>query len=221
MLNHNGIAVQILQDAKCFHMPKLELGDLAKVSALKDANLSIFKSAIDAGYGIIAPVPSCVLMYKQELPLMFPEDEDVAQIKARFFDPFEYLMLRHKAELINTQFQQGLGKVAYHVACHQRVQNIGMKTRDFLKLIPDTEVTSIERCSGHDGTYAVKTETYDKAMKIVRPVVKRVVDAEADTFGSDCPMAGRLIAHGMNDASAEPQHPISMVRKAYGPQEAS
>lgn len=216
VLNHNGIAVQILQDAKCCGMPKLELGDLAKVSALKDANLSIFKSAIDAGYDIIAPVPSCVLMYKQELPLMFPEDEDVAQIKARFFDPFEYLMLRHKAELINTQFQQGLGKVAYHVACHQRVQNIGMKTRDFLKLIPDTEVTSIERCSGHDGTYAVKTETYDKAMKIVRPVVKRVVDAEADTFGSDCPLAGRLIAHGMNDASAEPQHPISMVRKAYG-----
>lgn len=216
VLNHNGIAVQILQDAKCCGMPKLELGDLAKVSALKDANLSIFKSAIDAGYDIIAPVPSCVLMYKQELPLMFPEDEDVAQIKARFFDPFEYLMLRHKAELINTQFQQGLGKVAYHVACHQRVQNIGMKTWDFLKLIPDTEVTSIERCSGHDGTHAVKTETYDKAMKIVRPVVKRVVDAEADTFGSDCPMAGRLIAHGMNDASAEPQHPISMVRKAYG-----
>ena len=147
---------------------------------------------------------------------MFPQDAEVARVKEHFFDPFEYLMLRHKAALSNTDFKQGLGKVAYHVACHQRVQNFGMKTRDFLNLIPDTEVTAIERCSGHDGTYAVKAETYDKAMKIARPVVRRVKEAEADTFGSDCPMAGRLIAHGMeDDANAEPQHPISMVRKAY------
>ena len=148
---------------------------------------------------------------------MFPEDADVAKVKAAFFDPFEYLMLRHKAGLIKTDFKSSLGKVAYHVACHQRVQNIGMKTRDFLQLIDGTEVTAIERCSGHDGTYAVKSETYAKAMKIARPVVNRVKQAEADTFGSDCPMAGRLIAHGMeDDPNAESQHPLTMVRRAYG-----
>ena len=118
---------------------------------------------------------------------------------------------------MRTDFQQPLGKVAYHVACHQRVQNIGMKTREFLSLIPDTEVTAIERCSGHDGTYAVKSETYEKAMKIARPVVKRVQDAEADTFGSDCPMAGRMIAHGLDaDDAAHAEHPMTMVRRAYG-----
>ena len=215
VLAHNNISVKILQDSKCCGMPKLELGDLKKVEKLKDANLPGFLAAIDEGYDIIAPIPSCVLMYKQELPLMFPQDADIARVKAHFFDPFEYLMLRHKAGLANTDFKNPLGKVAYHVACHQRVQNFGMKTRDFLQLIQDTEVTSIERCSGHDGTYAVKAETYDKAMKIARPVVRRVQEANADTFGSDCPMAGRLIAHGI-DGDAEPQHPASMVRKAYG-----
>ncbi len=215
VLAHNNISVKILQDSKCCGMPKLELGDLKKVEKLKDANLPGFLAAIGEGYDIIAPIPSCVLMYKQELPLMFPQDADIARVKAHFFDPFEYLMLRHKAGLANTDFKHPLGKVAYHVACHQRVQNFGMKTRDFLQLIQDTEVTSIERCSGHDGTYAVKAETYDKAMKIARPVVRRVQEANADTFGSDCPMAGRLIAHGI-DGDAEPQHPASMVRKAYG-----
>ncbi|MEQ8859539.1 MAG: heterodisulfide reductase-related iron-sulfur binding cluster [Pseudomonadales bacterium] len=215
VLNHNGVAVKILKDAKCCGMPKLELGDLKKVEALKDANLPTFLQAIAEGYDIIAPIPSCVLMYKQEVPLMFPNDADVAQVKAAFFDPFEYLMLRHKDGLIDTNFARGLGKVAYHVACHQRVQNIGMKTRDFLKLIPDTEVTHIDRCSGHDGTYAIKSETYAKAMKIARPVVNRVKQAEPDTFGSDCPMAGRLIAHGM-EGTGEAEHPITMVRKAYG-----
>jgi Fe-S oxidoreductase len=89
-----------------------------------------------------------------------------------------------------------------------------MKTRDFLKLIPETEVTAIERCSGHDGTYAVKAETYDKAKKIAKPVVKRVIDSEPDEFGSDCPMAGRLIAEGVEGGEAK--HPVSMVRQAYG-----
>jgi glycerol-3-phosphate dehydrogenase subunit C len=214
VLNHNGIPVRILQDAKCCGMPKLELGDLKKVETLKDANVPVFLEAIEAGYDIIAPIPSCVLMYKQEVPLMFPDDESIARIRSAFFDPFEYLMLRHKAGLIDTGFTTSLGKVAYHVACHQRVQNIGMKTREFLQLIPGTEVAAIERCSGHDGTYAIKSETYDKAMKIARPVVNRVKQAEPDTFGSDCPMAGRLIAHGMEAGTAE--HPISMVRKAYG-----
>ncbi len=217
VLNHNGIPVRLLKDAKCCGMPKLELGDLDKVARLKDANLPVFLEAIEAGYDILAPIPSCVLMYKQELPLMFPGDDHVARVKAAFFDPFEYLMLRHKAGLVKTDFKAGLGKVAYHVACHQRVQNIGMKTREFLSLIPGTEVTAIERCSGHDGTYAVKSETYGKAMKIARPVVSRVKQAEADTFGSDCPMAGRFIAHGMeDDPDARAEHPLTMTRRAYG-----
>jgi glycerol-3-phosphate dehydrogenase subunit C len=215
VLNHNGIPVRVLKDAKCCGMPKLELGDLKKVEKLKDANLPIFLKAIDDGYDIIAPVPSCVLMYKQELPLMFPDDADVAKVRGAFFDPFEYLMLRHKDGQIRTDFSNALGKVAYHVACHQRVQNFGMKTRDFLKLIPDTEVTAIERCSGHDGTYAIKLETYEAAKKIARPVVNRVKQAEPDTFGSDCPMAGRLIADGLDDGE-KAEHPISMVRRAYG-----
>ena len=222
VFNHNGIPVKILSDAKCCGMPKLELGDLAKVDQLKDANLPIFLQAIEAGYDIVAPIPSCVLMYKQELPLMYPDDSDVASVKRAFFDPFEYLTLRHKAGLVRTDFHESLGTVAYHVACHQRVQNIGMKTREFLSLIPDTEVTAIERCSGHDGTYAVKSETYDKAMKIARPVVNRVKQVEPDTYGSDCPMAGRMIAHGLDEDPAtalhhgNAEHPISMVRRAYG-----
>jgi glycerol-3-phosphate dehydrogenase subunit C len=178
----------------------------------------VFAAAIDAGYDLTAPIPSCVLMYKQEIPLMFPDDAAVARVKAAFFDPFEYLLLRHKAGLLRTDFKTPLGKIAYHVACHQRVQNIGAKTRDVMELIPDTTVTTIERCSGHDGTYALKSETYDKAMRIARPVVNRVHEAAADHYGSDCPMAGRMIQHGLaqTGASGHAEHPISLLRRAYG-----
>jgi Fe-S oxidoreductase len=196
-------------------MPKLELGDLKKVEMLKDANLPSLIKAIDEGYQIISAIPSCVLMFKQELPLMFPDEHDLARVKENFFDPFEYLMLRVKEDRIDLKFKNSLGKVSYHAACHQRVQNIGAKTREFLNLIPDSNIDMIERCSGHDGTYAVKSESYEKAVKIARPVQRQIRENTSDYVGSDCPMAGRLITHKM-ETGEQPVHPLTMVRHAYG-----
>jgi Fe-S oxidoreductase len=215
VFGHNNIPVTIVQNDKCCGMPKLELGDLESVEALKNNNIPLLTGLIDDGWDIISPIPSCVLMYKQELPLMFPDDPGVARVKASIFDPFEYLIHRHKAELLNTNFKTELGKVAYHVSCHLRVQNIGMKTRDVLSLVHNTEVEAIERCSGHDGTYAVKKEFYETARKICKPVVSRVQKAQADHYTSDCPMAGDMIGDGLRDGS-EPRHPMSLLRQAYG-----
>ncbi len=186
----------------------------------KETNIPALKRAIDAGYDIVAPIPSCVLMFKQELPLMFPDDADVQAVKARIFDPFEYLMLRHKAGLLRTDFKGRLGKVSYHVPCHLRVQNIGLKTRDLLKLVPDTTVDVIERCSGHNGTYAVKKEFRAASVKIGRPVMSKVENATPDHYSSDCPMAGHQIESGFTAGGAmtgrDPEHPLKLLRHAYG-----
>jgi len=215
VFEHNGIPVTIAPKEQCCGMPKLELGDLESVAKAKQANIPVLARLVDEGWDLVAPVPSCVLMFKQELPLLFPDDPDVAKVRDACFDPFEYLMLRHKHGKLKTDFKQPLGKVAYHVACHQRVQRIGLKTRDALRLIPDTQIEVIERCSGHDGTYAVKVEYHQISMKIGRPVVNKVKQGGVDYYTSDCAMAGHQIANGLDDGS-EPQHPISLLRKAYG-----
>jgi Fe-S oxidoreductase len=215
VFEHNQIPTMIVRDTVCCGMPKLELGDLDAVEKLKDHNIPLLARLVDEGWDIISPVPSCTLQFKQELPLMFPEDADVSKVQQAFFDPFEYLALRHKAGLLNTDFAHSIGKISYHVACHQRVQRIGLKTRDILALIPDTEIDAIERCSGHDGTYAIKKEFHEVSMKIVRPVVNRVKKAEPDAYASDCPMAGHHISAGLADGSST-QHPISLLRQAYG-----
>ena len=215
ILAHNDIPVRLAGKEKCCGMPKLELGDLEAVNKARNTNIPELARLVDEGWDIVAPVPSCVLMFKQELPLMFPEDADVAKVRDAIFDPFEYLMLRHKNEKLKTDFTKPLGKIAYHVACHLRVQNIGMKTRDLLELIPDTSVEPIERCSGHDGTYAVKSEFHETSMKICKPVVSRVQKAEAAYYSSDCPMAGQQISNGLDDGST-PLHPLTLLRKAYG-----
>lgn len=215
VFEHNGIPVTLVEQTRCCGMPKLELGDLAAIEETKAHNIPLLAKLADEGYDIVAPVPSCVLMFKQELPLLFPDDPDVAKVRAAIFDPFEYLALRHKAGRLNTDFKQSLGKIAYHVACHLRVQNIGLKTRDVLSIIPDTQVEPIERCSGHNGTYAVKSEYHEASMKIGKPVVSRVQKAEADHYSSDCPMAGHQIENGLRDGS-EPTHPMTLLRQAYG-----
>jgi glycerol-3-phosphate dehydrogenase subunit C len=214
VFEHNGIPVTLAEQERCCGMPKLELGDLEAVAKAKEFNIPVLAKLVDEGWDLTALVPSCVLMFKQELPLMFPNDPDVQKVKDAFFDPFEYLMLRHKEGKLKSDFKQPLGKVAYHAACHQRVQNIGQKTRETLSLVPDSTVEIIERCSGHDGTYAVKKEFHNSAMKIVMPVVDRVKKAEAQHYGSDCAMAGHHIENGLKDGRA-PEHPITLLRRAY------
>jgi Fe-S oxidoreductase len=215
VFEHNGIPVALLQQERCCGMPRLELGDLEGVGRLKDHNIAQLIGAIDAGYDIVAPIPSCVLMFKQELPLLLADEPDVRRVARGIFDPFEYLMLRHRAGLLRTDFKTSLGKVSYHVPCHLRVQNIGLKTREVLRLIPDTTVEAIERCSGHDGTYGVKKEFRDASVRIGRPVAERIGSGGADHYSSDCPMAGHQIESGLQ-GGREPEHPLRLLRLAYG-----
>ncbi len=216
VFEHNAIPVNLLDKEQCCGMPKLELGDLEAVAAAKEVNIPEMIAMIDQGWDIVGPVPSCVLMFKQELPLMFPDDADVQRVKQHIFDPFEYLMLREKQGLLNKDFPESLGKVSYHASCHLRVQNIGYKTREVLSLIPDTELELLERCSGHDGTYAVKEEFHDISMKICRPIFNKVKQAQPDYYGSDCPMAGHQIENGLGAEAMPPTHPMTMLRIAYG-----
>jgi len=215
VFEHNGIEIALAAREHCCGMPKFELGDLKAVAELKTKNIPALIAMIDKGYDIVAPIPSCVLMFKQELPLMFPDDADVAKVKRHIFDPFEYLAIRHKAGVLRTDFKRPLGKISYHVACHLRVQNIGLKTRDILQLVPGTTVEPIERCSGHDGTYGVKREFRDTSMKIGKPVMQRVEASGADFYASDCPMAGSQIESGLS-GERPPTHPLTLLKMAYG-----
>ena len=151
-------------------MPKLELGDLTTVRKLKGLDVPALYELVCQGYGIVA---------------------------AAFHDPFEFLHKLRKAGKLKTDFKQELGNVNYHVACHQRGQNIGPKTKQILELIEDTTVKNIERCSGHYGTYGVESETLKFANKIAKPIVRQITQQEPDYYGSDCPVAGKHIENSL------------------------
>jgi Fe-S oxidoreductase len=224
VLEHNEIPYLIVDRQACCGMPKLELGDLESVLEMKNANAPDLAKIARQGYAILAPVPSCALMFKNELPLMFPGDADVKAVSEAMYDPFEYLVLRDKDGLLRKDFTTPLGRVSYHIPCHSRVQNIGQKTREAIEWVPGTTVTTVERCSGHDGTWGVKREFYAASMKIGRPVFRQMAEAAPDYVSSDCPIAGRTILQGMEAAAAKSggamharnAHPLTLLRIAYG-----
>ncbi len=217
ILEHNEIPAVLVERESCCGMPKLELGDLKSVAQLKEKNLPPLSKLAHEGYAILTPIPSCTLMFKQELPLMFPDDEDLKRVSEAMFDPFEYLSLRRRDGLLKTDFKQALGRVSYHVPCHLRVQNMGLRTQEMLNLVPGTEVNTVERCSGHDGTWGVKTEFFAQSMKIGRPVFKSMANSAPQYVSSDCPIAARHIQQGIGvEASARKEHPLTLLRLAYG-----
>ncbi len=223
VLDHNEIPHVLAEKEACCGMPKLELGDLEGVKALKEKNIPMLARLARAGYAILAPIPSCGLMFKQELPLMFPDDADVIAVRDAMFDPFEYLVARAKDGLLKTDFKAELGNVSYHIACHLRVQNVGQKTREVLQMVPGTQVNTVERCSGHAGTWGVKKEYHEVAMKIGRPVFRQMAEhpaGETRWIASDCQLAGHHIEQGMQNAGKDVEgklaHPITLIRLAYG-----
>jgi glycerol-3-phosphate dehydrogenase subunit C len=220
LLDHIQVPYTLVASEACCGMPKLELGDLAGVEALKNVNIPALAPLAREGYAILTAVPSCTLMFKQELPLLFPDDEDVKAVADAMFDPFEYFVARDRDGLLDRSFKRGLGKVSYHIPCHSRVQNVGQKTREALEWIPGTSVNTVERCSGHDGTWGVKREFFDDAMKIGKPVFRRMEEFAPDFVSSDCPIAGRRIEEGIVQGGSERQprkaHPLTLLRMAYG-----
>jgi Fe-S oxidoreductase len=219
ILEHNEIPYVMVEKEACCGMPKLEQGDLEGVAEKKAINIPQLAKLAKEGYAILTPVPSCTLMYKQELPLMFPDCADTQLVKSAMWDPFEYFVARNRDGLLKTEFNHALGNVSYHIPCHSRVQNVGRKTADMLQMIPDTKINVVERCSGHAGTYGVKKEYHQMSLKIGKPVFKAMASEAPDYISSDCQLAGHHIEQGMEVNGLKPAemaHPLSLLRKAYG-----
>jgi len=214
VLRHNKVEVKLVNKTQCCGMPKMELGDLDSVVKYANANIEPLIKLVKDGYKLIAPIPSCVLMFKNELPMILSDNDDIKAISKAFYDPFEYLSLLIKNNQFDENFKAIDKDVLYQVACHQRVQNIGAHTKKILSLIPELDVNIAERCSGHDGTYGVRKETHTYSVKIGMPVAKKITD-DTDLVISDCVMAGNHVAH-IASQDIDSIHPISLVKMAYG-----
>jgi glycerol-3-phosphate dehydrogenase subunit C len=179
---------------------------------------------IDEGYDIVALTASCGLMLKFEWPLIVPENEDVQRVAKATFDIDQYVVDIAKKEGLPAGLRPLPEGVTVHLACHARAQNMGPKAAEMLRLIPDTQVDVIERCSGHGGTFGVVKPTHDLAVKVGRPVFRAAEQQARGHIVSDCPLAAQHIVTQVGELAAkdgktapvrEPEHPIELMARAF------
>ena len=221
VLAHNGVRTEVAYPG-CCGMPKLEQGDLAAVAAAARKVAAELGSFIERGYDVIALVPSCALMLKFEWPLILPRDESVKRLAQATFDVSEYVVDIAKKEGLAPGLQALPGGVTLHLACHARAQNMGAKAAEMLRLLPNSEIAVIERCSGHGGSWGAMKENFDTALKVGKPVARQAAKNAKALLASECPLAAMHIVQGMEALGGEAKppteafHPIELMARAYG-----
>lgn len=223
VLAHNGVETEVVYP-ECCGMPQLEHGDIDRVANKAKNVAKTLKPYIEQGYDIVAMVPSCALMLKFEWPLLVPDDEDVKTLAQASFDISEYVMQIAKKEGLVEGMKPLDGGVSVHISCHARAQNMGQKAAEMMKLLPETPLKVVERCSGHGGAWGVRKENFDTAVKVGRPVYRQMANnGQSKYIVSECPLAGSHIAQGLEgqtkDDASPPEtipHPIVLIAKSYG-----
>ncbi|MBE9556839.1 MAG: glycerol-3-phosphate dehydrogenase [Proteobacteria bacterium] len=221
VLAHNGVETEIVYPG-CCGMPQLEQGDLARVAGNAKNVAAELKTWIDKGYDVIALVPSCALMLKFEWPLIATEDENVKALSQRTFDVSEYIVDIAKDEGLADGLKPLDGGVAVHLACHARVQNVGAKAVEMMRLVPEADIAVIERCSGHGGSWGIMKNNFEVALKIGKTTARNVAKSEKKYIASECPLAGTHIMQGIDRLDGDKpeielaSHPVMLFARAYG-----
>jgi glycerol-3-phosphate dehydrogenase subunit C len=221
VLARNGVETEVAYP-QCCGMPHLEHADLARVATAARQVSTTLGAWIDRGFDVIALVPSCALMLKFEWPLILPDDPAVKRLARATFDISEYLVDIARKEGLAPGLKPLDGGVTLHIACHARAQNIGQKSAEMLRLLPDAKINVIERCSGHGGSWGVLKENFATALKVGRPVARQALREPQPFVASECPLAGMHVLQGMELLAKDERlperahHPIELVARAYG-----
>ena len=219
VLAKNGVETEVVYP-RCCGMPQFEMADLPRVTENAKAVSAELSPWIDKGYDVIALVPSCALMLKFEWPLLLPDDASVKKLSNATFDISEYVVDIAKRQGLAPGLKPLEGGVALHIACHARAQNMGQKAAEMLALIPNADLKVIERCSGHGGSWGVRKENFEIALKVGRPVARQAKEAGKAHVASECPLAAVHILQGVEKLGgpvpAEAPHPIELFARAYG-----
>jgi len=213
-LRANGVDVRCERGLACCGMPAWECGDLRELRRRARRNLDVLVPHVEAGSTIVALGPTCGMMLRREYPtLVAPADRERAQkLAAAVRDPGEYLLSLRGRAGADKPFASRPERVAYHVACHQRAQAIGFPARDLLRRGGVKEIVPVSECCGHDGTYAMKVESFEAARRIGRKAFEGLQESNAATWITDCPLAAIQIEQ---NAGTKPLHPMSLLARAY------
>ena len=210
VMAHNNVEVAFAYD-RCCGMPLWHNGDVDGAIEAAKFNVAYLLPFVDAGRIVIATNPTCSQMLRVEYPRLLGSD-DAKKVAAKVSDPMEFLARLANAGKLNKNFKTGAGNISYHIPCHLRAQNVGYKTRDVLSLLPDTRVKVVEECSGHDGTWAMKKQNFERSLKWGNRAFQQMAEGNPKVTCSDCPLAAIQIEQGNG---RRPLNPMQILARSY------
>ena len=209
----NGIECR-LAGTDCCGAPFLHSGDVEGFTKAAVKNVRALADAVRDGNDIVVPQPTCSYVLKKDY-VDYVGGPDARLVSAHTYDACEYLMKIHKSDgtSLDTDFGGHIPeRVAYHTPCHLRAQNIGLKSRDLMKLT-GTKITLVQQCSGIDGMWGLRAENAERSLPIGRKLAAELERAGGDAVVGDCHLANGVI---VEQTGREPLHPIQLMARAYG-----
>lgn len=210
----NGIECSVVTDAGCCGAPWLHSGDVKHFTKVAADNVAALAAEVRAGRDIVVPQPTCGYVLKQDY-LAYVGGDDARLVAEHTYDACEYLMKVHKGEgtSLDTEFHGEVpASIAYHTPCHLKAQNIGLKSRDLMKLTGAT-IKVVQQCSGIDGMWGLRAENAEISVPIAKKLAAEIAKTGCATIAGDCHLANNAITE---QTGAEPLHPLQVVARAYG-----
>ncbi len=210
----NGIECRLTEGAGCCGAPYLHSGDLDQFNKVAAKNVAALAKSVRKGLDIVVPQPTCGYILKNDY-VDYVGGPDAELVASHTYDAAEYLMKVHKAEgtALDIDFTGDIpDTVTYHVPCHLKAQNIGLKSRDLIKLT-GAKVKLVQQCSGIDGMWGLRAENTDISIPIAKKLGDEIRRANGDVVAGDCHLANTAIVEQTGES---PLHPLQLIARAYG-----
>ncbi len=220
VFEHNEVACSLPEGTKCCGAPWLHSGNVDEFTKAARRNVAALANEVRAGRDVVVAQPTCAYVIKRDYPI-YVRGAEAELVAAHTYDPAEYLMKRHKDAddgfVLKDDFSGRSDgsvpdKVTYHVACHLQAQNVGLKSRDVLK-VAGIKCDLVQRCSGIDGTWGYRAENYELARKVAAPLAREIKAADNEVVCGDCHLANGAI---FEETGTKALHPMELLARAYG-----
>jgi Fe-S oxidoreductase len=210
----NGIECTLVDGAVCCGAPWLHSGDVEQFTRAAEKNVKALAASVRRGNDIVVPQPTCGYVLKKDY-ISYVGGPDAELVAEHTYDAAEYLMKVHKAEgtALDTNFEGYVpATVTYHTPCHLKAQNVGLKSRDLIKLT-GAKVTLVQQCSGIDGMWGLRAENTGISVPIATKLADQIRRADGEVISGDCHLANTAITE---QTGRLPLHPLQLMARAYG-----
>jgi Fe-S oxidoreductase len=210
----NGIECSLAGDVACCGAPFLHSGDVDTFTKVAKKNVKMLADEVRAGNEIVVPQPTCGYVLKKDY-VDYVGGTDATLVAENTYDAAEYLMRLHKTDgkSLDLDFTGEIPEtITYHTPCHLRAQNIGLKSRDLMKLT-GAKIKLVQQCSGIDGMWGLRAENAHLSIPIAEKLGRMIDDAQGDVVVGDCHLANTAINEQTGN---QVFHPLQVVARAYG-----